>query len=60
MTRTLEKVEKYLKLIKFDRATHGELKVDLECLTVLHQLHVCAISYENLDVFLGKKIVLDL
>lgn len=48
--------EKYLERIKYI----GKLTADVECLTELHRNHLFYIPFENLDVYSGKGISLDL
>jgi N-hydroxyarylamine O-acetyltransferase len=48
--------EKYLERLKY----MGKLSADAECLAELHQNHLFYIPFENLDVFSGKGISLDL
>ena len=48
--------EKYLERIKY----FGTLRADAECLTGLHQNHLFSIPFENLDIYTGKGISLDL
>lgn len=48
-------LEKYLKRIKFE----GEPKADLVTLKKLHLQHLLNIPFENLDIHLGRKIILE-
>ncbi len=46
----------------FERVQHEpdrSLKADLETLTSLHRAHLLHISYENLDIHLGRRLSLD-
>jgi N-hydroxyarylamine O-acetyltransferase len=45
----------YLERINY----HGPLKPDLETLCGLHRAHLQAVPFENLDISLGKPILLD-
>jgi len=48
-------VERYLA-----RVDHrGSLEPSVETLTALHRAHLLAISYENLDIHLGRRLTLD-
>lgn len=49
-------VEAYLKRINFE----DDPQVDLATLERLIQCHLKAVSWENVDLFLGKDIVLDM
>src|SRR5258708_36615628 len=45
----------YLQRIRYDRP----VRADLETLTGLHRAHLLNISYENLDIHLGRRLSLD-
>ncbi|MEZ4713518.1 MAG: arylamine N-acetyltransferase [Caldilineaceae bacterium] len=49
-------LEAYLGRIGFT----GSAKADLDTLTALHRRHVMAITYENLDIHLGRTLTLDM
>jgi len=51
-----EFIHKYLKRINFQ----DELSVDIETLRKLHKQHLLTVPFENLDIFLGKKIKMDI
>jgi N-hydroxyarylamine O-acetyltransferase len=48
-------INKYLKRIK----VNSDIKPDLETLRCLHRQHIYNVPFENLDIHLGKKIVLE-
>src|SRR5581483_1774514 len=45
----------YLKRINY----HGSLEPTLQTLQALHEAHLLAVPFENLDIHLGRKILLD-
>ena len=49
-------LDRYLARIAFDRP----LSVDAACLAALHEAHMAAIPFENLDILLGRPIRIDL
>jgi N-hydroxyarylamine O-acetyltransferase len=49
-------LESYLARIEYDRP----LRIDAACLADLHEAHMAAIPFENLDIFLGRPIRIDL
>jgi N-hydroxyarylamine O-acetyltransferase len=49
-------LEAYLNRIDYD----GPLKADARVLADLHEAHLAALAFENLDILLGKPIVLEL
>jgi N-hydroxyarylamine O-acetyltransferase len=48
-------VKTYLDRIGYQ----GDIKADIESLRRLHHLHLLAVPFENLDIHLGRSIVLD-
>lgn len=52
-------LDAYLARIGYEPERDGELGPDLRTLTYLHRAHVAAVPFENLDVALGKPILLD-
>jgi N-hydroxyarylamine O-acetyltransferase len=50
------RVENYLKRIGLD----ASIKPDLDSLRALHRAHLMSISYENLDVQLGRPVTIDI
>ncbi len=49
-------LESYLARLKYDRP----LRIDAASLADLHEAHMAAIPFENLDIFLGRPIRIDL
>ena len=49
-------LDAYLKRIGYD----GPLRADLETLNALHERHVNAVPFENLDVHAGRPVTLSL
>ncbi|MBX9422517.1 arylamine N-acetyltransferase [Streptomyces lateritius] len=52
-------LDAYLARIGYELERDGELVPDLRTLTYLHRAHVAAVPFENLDVALGKPVLLD-
>jgi N-hydroxyarylamine O-acetyltransferase len=48
-------ISKYLERINY----HGSLEPTVETLQALHEAHLLAVPFENLDIALGREIVLD-
>lgn len=48
-------IQRYLERIHY----HGPLEPTLQTLRALHEAHLLAVPFENLDIHLGKAIVLD-
>lgn len=48
-------IQKYLERINY----HGSLDPTLQTLRALHETHLLAVPFENLDIHLGRAIVLD-
>ncbi|OKJ51545.1 acetyltransferase [Streptomyces sp. CB02261] len=52
-------LDAYLARIGYEPERDGKLVPDLRTLTYLHRAHVAAVPFENLDVALGKPVLLD-
>src|SRR5437764_12252268 len=52
--RTVD-IQRYLERINY----HGSLEPTLQTLQALHEAHLLAVPFENLDIHLGRKILLD-
>ena len=48
-------IQLYLERIHY----HGSLEPTLHTLCALHEAHLLAVPFENLDIHLGREIVLD-
>ena len=48
-------IQRYLERINY----HGSLDPTLQILRALHEAHLLAVPFENLDIHLGREIVLD-
>jgi len=46
------RLQQYLKRIRYD----GKVAPNLATLVALHEAHVCSVSFENLDVQLGRRV----